>query len=562
MMKVLCFLSMIALMSFSKPMPHFIYDGIESFHDCSKEIEEISFNIYGTLSEELDIKKMKVENYLIEDMGEFQCSLKNNENSKNIRRKHKINCFIKGLFERKGYILVEPKVSGFDFNNEEGETSWPKEAERKTFLIGKCGRKVEIDNEPIFLGTTGTYSNPLDTVRKGIVDQALASLPKRSTLTEAQMCDAMKSAQKTYSLSEGESAYLVYKWLSQNVVYDCYGLNHGGIDFTEQGTYNKGKGVCAGYAAIYETMCDSLGLESEYVVGYSKGAGFIPGVIPRQSDHAWNSVKIDGQYYLVDSTWGSGSCDGDNYVQNFRDFYFCTNPQAFIRSHLPEEQQWQLVSPTISLETFVNMLLLNDAFYENGFSDISPDYASFSATGGFKVTFSYDPANSIALINNLYLLQGNVYQGQNNACFYTKGNGKAEVTCVTNYKGQYMLRIFGGPAGSESYPQIVEYTIQSTQTADSPLGFPEIYGTYSDSDTELIEPLYNPLTKGAYYNFKLRTTTYNNLYLIIGDNDFKQMKNDGTGLFTLDKVLIKGNSVSVCYLDGGYYNYILRYTTS
>ena len=86
-------------------------------------------------------------------------------------------------------------------------------------------------------------------------------------------------------------------------------------------------------------MCDSLGLEAKYVFGYSKGAGFVPGVSPKQSDHSLNSVKIGSSYYLVDPTWGSGSYDGDTYSKNFREFYFCTNPEAFIRTHLPEEQQ-------------------------------------------------------------------------------------------------------------------------------------------------------------------------------------------------------------------------------
>ena len=561
MKSILPLLIFISIVSFTISFPHFIYDGIESFHDCSKEIEEISFSIYGTLTEDLNLEKMKVENYIIEDMGEFQCSLQKNEKIKEEKRKHKIVCTIKGLFERKGYILVEPRVLGFDFNKENGESSWPKVPERKTFLIPKCGKKVELNDEPLLLTTGVAYTNPLDTVRKGIVDQALSSLPARHTLSEANMCSAMKTAKSSYSLSEAESAYLVYKWLAENVVYDCYGLNHGGIDFTEQGTYNKGKGVCAGYAAIFETMCDSLGLEAEYVVGYSKGAGFVPGVIPRQSDHAWNSVKIGSSYYLVDPTWGSGSCDGDTYSKNFREFYFCTNPEAFIRTHLPEEQQWQLINPTINLETFVNMLKINEAFYEYGFTSITPDAATISSTGGFKVDFTYDESKNMALLNNLYLLQGNTYTGQNNACFYTKGSGKAEVTCVTNYKGEYMLRIFGGPAGSESYPQIVEYTIQSTKTAEVPLGFPTVYGLYSNSDTQLIEPLYNPLKKGSLYNFKITTTTYDNLHLIIGENHFQELDNNGKGEFTGESVYIHGDAVSLCTLSGGYYSYILRYTT-
>ena len=111
-------------------------------------------------------------------MGKFKCSLKENENSKNKNRKHRIYCEISGLFERKGYILDEPKVSGFDFKNEDKETTWPKQAERKTFLIGKCGAKVELDDEPLLLLNSEVYSNPLDIVRKGTVDKALKALQK------------------------------------------------------------------------------------------------------------------------------------------------------------------------------------------------------------------------------------------------------------------------------------------------------------------------------------------------------------------------------------------------
>ena len=438
---------LIIIISSSKALPHFIYDGIESFHDCSQEIEEISFSIYGNLSEEIT-EIMKIENYFLEDMGEFQCLLKNNENSKNKNRQHKIICSIKGYFERKGYILEEPKISGFDFIKENGETSWPTIPESKTFLIGKCGKKIELDNEPLLTLTSNEYTNPLDTVRKEIVDKAIENLPKRTSTTLNNMCSAMKSAKQLYTLSEAESAYLVYKWLGHNIVYDCYSVNHGGIDYSGSGTYSKGKGVCAGYAHLFETMCDYLGLETEYVIGYSKGEGFKPGVIPKKSDHAWNAVKIESSYYLIDITWGAGACDGDTYIANYRDFYYCPNPETLIRTHLPEEKQWQLISQTISLETFVNMLKLEADFYINGFTSISPDVPSFSSKDEFTITITYNNTENIGLINNIYLLQGDTYYLQNNTCFYIKGEGTAETICITNYIGQYLLRIFGGPTDS------------------------------------------------------------------------------------------------------------------
>ena len=560
MKQFLFFLTLISL-SLSRSVPHFIYDGIESFHDCSEDPEKISFSIYGTLTGELDLKRMKVDDYLIEDMGQFKCSLQENENPKNKNRKHKIYCEISGLFERKGYILDEPKVTGFDFKNEDKETTWPKQAERKTFLMGKCGAKIELDDEPLLLLNSEVYSSPLETVRRGTVDQALKSLPARQSGNYETMISSMVAAKAQYFLSEAECAYLVYKWLAENIEYDCYALHHGGIDYTEEGTYNKGKGVCAGYSKIFEKMCDSLLLDSYYVIGYSKGSGFTPGVIPKKTDHAWNSVKIGSSYYLVDSTWGSGTCSGDTYSARFNEFYFCTNPEAFIRTHLSQENRWQLISPTITLETFVNMLGLSGPFYDNGFTGISPDLAVISSTNTFKINISFDPSANLALLTNLYLLQGNTYMGQSNACMYSKGTGTAEITCITNYQGQYMLRIFGGPAGSESYPQIVEYIVQSTETASTPLGFPTTYGYFSSSDMNIVEPLYSPLTKGNSYNFKYTTTTYDNIYILMGSSSGAIKLDKSGNVFSKSNVTIQGSSVAICTLIGNSYHYIIQYNT-
>ena len=372
MKNVIIYISLISLLSFSNALPHFTYDGLESMHESLGESNKITFIIYGSLSEEINPEKMHVQNYLIEDMGEFQCSLQKNEATDNKKRTHKIVCTIKGTYERRGYILEEPEVVGFDFKNEKGETTWPKEAERKTFLIGELGEKIELDNEPILRGAVD-YVNPLLSVRKSTVDKALASLPARSRTTKVKMIEAMKTAKKTYSLSEAETAYMVYKWEAENIVYDCYNFNHdrNKIDYSEDGTYNAGKGVCDGYAKIFLAMCTSLGLEAARVVGYSKSGDFYPGYMPSRADHAWNAVKIGGNYYVLDVTWGSGSCNGDSYVKSLKDSYFCSNPDAFIRTHLPVEQKWQLVSPTITLEQFVNLLNIGMDFYENGFKTVT-----------------------------------------------------------------------------------------------------------------------------------------------------------------------------------------------
>ena len=569
MKDIIIFLSLISLLSFSFALPHFTFNGIESFHDCSGETEKVTFTILGSLSEELG--SVSLPNYKIEDMGEFQCSLSKNLEDKDPKRSHKITCTIEGSFEPKAFILKEPKVTGFDFLNEKGESTWPTDPEKKTFLIGECGEKVELDKEPLLLGGTASSGllagssreNPLSTLRKNLVDQALSVLPKRAYTSKADMLTAMLNAKNQFSLSQVESAYMIYKWEYQNMQYDCYNFNrdHSKIDYTEDGTYNKGKGVCDGFAKLFVTMANNLGVEAYRVVGYSKGAGYVPGKLPEQSDHAWNAIKLNGNYYLLDVTWGIGSCNGDSYIAKLKDSYFCSKPEAFIRTHLPVEPKYQLVYPTINLQQFVDMLMVNMEFYEYGMTEVSPDLAEFETDGTIEVKFKYDPSDvKLAYIYHLYYLKSNTYVEQENACWINRLETSAVLTCHANYKGTYKLQIFGGPANLVSYPLLLEYDIYATKTAANPLGFPTTYGLYSQSDMQLIEPLYNPLYRGQAIDFKIRTTTFDNIYVING-GIYRELDSDGNGLFTGEGVYITGQEVIITTLVGNQFNFIAKYTT-
>ena len=53
------------------------------------------------------------------------------------------------------------------------------------------------------------------------------------------------------------------------------------------------------------------------IIGHSKGLGFNYEVeiSDENTDHEWNAVKIDGNYFLVDSTWGSGYEEGYTHTK-------------------------------------------------------------------------------------------------------------------------------------------------------------------------------------------------------------------------------------------------------
>lgn len=69
----------------------------------------------------------------------------------------------------------------------------------------------------------------------------------------------------------------------------------------EQNAYTaivEGKAVCAGYAHAFQYLLMRAGIESYYVTGIGNG-----------DNHAWNLVKIDGQWYFADITFDDPNGD-------------------------------------------------------------------------------------------------------------------------------------------------------------------------------------------------------------------------------------------------------------
>lgn len=106
------------------------------------------------------------------------------------------------------------------------------------------------------------------------------------------------------SMSELEKETAINEYLCQNARYDDEALDNAEkndfmyVDeafydsFTAYGILMDGVGVCAGYAAAFKLLADAAGIESIVVTGYLDGS------LP----HAWNKVKIDGEWYIVDAT--------------------------------------------------------------------------------------------------------------------------------------------------------------------------------------------------------------------------------------------------------------------
>ncbi len=106
----------------------------------------------------------------------------------------------------------------------------------------------------------------------------------------------------TDGMSNYEKERAIYSWLTKTVVYDW---DHYDPSVTvDPDSYNPygplayGKGVCLGYATTFQLFMDLLDVECITVVG----AAF-----RSREDHAWNMVRLDGEWYCVDATWDISS---------------------------------------------------------------------------------------------------------------------------------------------------------------------------------------------------------------------------------------------------------------
>lgn len=105
----------------------------------------------------------------------------------------------------------------------------------------------------------------------------------------------------TEDMTDYEKEWAIYHWLIRKVAYDWRQNDPAQTaprtSFQPYGALIDGTAVCLGYATTFQLFMDLLGIECITVVG----AAF-----DSEGDHAWNMVKLNGEWYCVDATWDLG----------------------------------------------------------------------------------------------------------------------------------------------------------------------------------------------------------------------------------------------------------------
>lgn len=93
--------------------------------------------------------------------------------------------------------------------------------------------------------------------------------------------------------AEGKSDYEKLKVFHDYIALHNDFVKEEGFNQTIYGGFVKGTIQCEGYAKTMQYLCDLSGIESTVIVGTNESG----------DTHAWNAVKLDGEWYNIDCTW-------------------------------------------------------------------------------------------------------------------------------------------------------------------------------------------------------------------------------------------------------------------
>ncbi|CAL1536775.1 unnamed protein product, partial [Lymnaea stagnalis] len=135
------------------------------------------------------------------------------------------------------------------------------------------------------------------------------------------------------------------------------------------------------YHDLCRRLCSYAGIYCEVIEGYSKGAGYKPGM-KMESDrfrNSWTAVSIDGSWCFINCNWGARHVKGEGrgedpgtdlskqplYYQ-CDEFYFITDPEDHIYQHYPDDPAWQLLEVPITMSEFLDLPIVKSPFFNAG----------------------------------------------------------------------------------------------------------------------------------------------------------------------------------------------------
>lgn len=304
------------------------------------------------------------------------------------------------------------------------------------------------------------------------IDRHVEDTPKEVTGS----VDALTAYLVQPAKNEREKVRAIYYWIARNIVYDSKmltdylynNISSENISREAEQLLKQRKGVCGEMANLFNVMARKAGLEADFVLGWIKAWNDIYGKAAENKfgskpNHAWNRVKIDGTWQLLDLAatvgwggkveispgyFGKGKVTSEDlmkdissgkikYTPEIRTHFFLTPPEILIETHFPAESQWQLLDKALTKKQFEELVFLMPAYFANDLELQGPKEYNVKTASGFDITLKNPkliPVYAAGFYNDNYA---------DYSLFMPKLNGDmVTISCTFKKKGPHKVFVY------------------------------------------------------------------------------------------------------------------------
>jgi hypothetical protein len=356
--------------------------------------------------------------------------------------------------------------------------------------------------------------------RYTVVDRHALNVPASATKSIETLSSFLT---KPFTRDE-EKARAIFRWITDNISYDVEGYFSGRTSSDCDNVLESKSSVCGGYSNLFAVLCQKAGLKVVTIGGYGKGFSYHAGdTISGEQNHAWNAVKIRGEWRLIDCTWGAGKVDEEgSYIKEFEPYYFMASPEEFIYRHFPNEKKWQLLQRPVSRREFEELPLVSPVYFQCGLKLTGTQSTVISVTNEYSLNISA-PKN--VFVSSTLEQNGKVVE---DAVFVQRSESKIKICLIPPSAGNYFLHIFANRGkASEKVPLAVSFKIIAYVNIAKSNSFPKIFKTYVETNTQLLGPLAKELPSGSIQKFSLTSPDAEKVAVVCGEEwDFLKKKDE------------------------------------
>lgn len=248
-----------------------------------------------------------------------------------------------------------------------------------------------------------------------------------------------------------EKEYIIHDYLLENCTYDT-STTVSASSHTSYGALLSGKAVCDGYAKAAKLLFNECNIDAGIVTSDSM-------------NHAWNYLKMNGDYYFLDVTWDDPV--PETFISQYG--YFNRNTKEMISgAHSWVTENYPVSTSTVFsfLRNYSKLTRSNDKLYYY-------DYPSKVLYG-----MTLDGKNKAAAITNFYYNNNLDLIGCNNNLYYVRSIYNNSDKTTSNVVIEYNLttkleKVMFNTAGSikkiykKNYNLFVQYTASQNTSSIS-----------------------------------------------------------------------------------------------